>query len=143
MSHEELGYESTVVLARRTLDPLAHVEAAIAARAFRHRIDRLFDTIDVLICPSWPFPATRLRGDERDIAMQGVEGANPLYAARFTCLWNLAATPAISLPWGFNADGLPLAIQLVGRVGSDESLLSVAARLEREAPEDGRRPALV
>lgn len=123
------------------LDPLAHVEAAIAARAFRHRIDRLFDGIDVLICPAWPFPATRLRGDERDFAMQGAEGANPLYAARFTCLWNLAATPAISIPWSFNATGLPLAIQLVGRVGADESLLSTAACLEREAPARGRHPA--
>jgi amidase len=123
-----------------SLDPHAHVEGALGARAFRHRIDRLFHAIDVFLCPAWPFPATRLRGDERDIAMEGGEGRNPLFAARFTCLWNLAATPAVSLPWGTDADGLPLAVQLVARVGADEALLSVAARLEAEAPASGRRP---
>ena len=71
----------------------AHVEGCIAARAFRRRIVRLFDAIDLLLCPAWPFPASHPRGDERDIAMQGVDGGNPLYAERFTCLWNLAATP--------------------------------------------------
>lgn len=125
-----------------TLDPHAHVDGAIRARAFRHRIDRLFDAIDLLLCPAWPFAATRLRGDERDIAMQGIRGGNPLYAARFTCLWNLAATPALSLPWGFDAEGLPLAVQLIGRVGADEALLSIAARLEVEAPRPGMRPPL-
>ena len=34
-----------------TRDPLVHVEGAIEARAFRQRIDRLFDEIDVLLCP--------------------------------------------------------------------------------------------
>src|SRR5215475_13416978 len=34
-----------------TRDPLVHVAGAIGARAFRHRIDRLFDEVDVLLCP--------------------------------------------------------------------------------------------
>src|SRR5262249_13247776 len=34
-----------------TRDPLVHVAGAIEARAFRHRIDGLFDEIDVLLCP--------------------------------------------------------------------------------------------
>ena len=124
------------------LDPLAHVEAAIGARAFRHTIDRLFDEIDVLLCPAWPFTATPLVGDERSIEMQDTERGSPLYPARFACLWNLAAAPALSLPWGFQDEGLPLAVQLVGRVGADEALLSMAARLEAEAPERDRRPPL-
>jgi len=52
----------------------AHVEGCIAARAFRRRIVRLFDAIDLLLCPAGPFPAPHLRGDERDIAMQGIDG---------------------------------------------------------------------
>jgi Asp-tRNA(Asn)/Glu-tRNA(Gln) amidotransferase A subunit family amidase len=124
------------------LDPLAHVEGSIGARAFRHRVDRLFDGIDVLLCPAWPFPATRLRGDERNIEMEGTDGGNPLSVARFTCLWNLAATPAIALPWGAGAQGLPLGVQLVARAGADETLLSIAARLEVEAPARARHPPL-
>ena len=53
-----------------------------------------------------------------------------------------AKVPAIALPWGFDGDGLPFAVQLVTRVGTDEALLSIAARLEVEAPDRGRRPPL-
>ena len=67
---------------------------------------------------------------------------NILRLTRLTSYWDLAATPAVSLPWGFDADGLPHSIQLVGRVGMDEALLSIAARLEIEAPDRGRRPPL-
>jgi amidase len=58
------------------------------------------------------------------------------------CLWHLAGTPAVSLPWGFTADGLPLAVQLIGRRRADDALLSIAARLEAEAPDVGRRPPI-
>jgi Asp-tRNA(Asn)/Glu-tRNA(Gln) amidotransferase A subunit family amidase len=43
---------------------------------------------------------------------------------------------------GFDPEGLPLAVQLVTRAGTDELLLSLAARLEVEAPGRGRRPPL-
>jgi len=125
-----------------TRDPNGHVEAAIGARAFRHRIDRLFASIDVLLCPAWPFAATRLGGDERDIVMAGVAGENPRCVVRFTCLWNLAATPAVAIPWGSGSDGLPLAVQLVARANEDAALLSIAARLEPEAPARNTRPPL-
>jgi Asp-tRNA(Asn)/Glu-tRNA(Gln) amidotransferase A subunit family amidase len=59
-----------------------------------------------------------------------------------TSYWNLAGTPALSLPWGCDGDGMPYAVQLVTRVGTDEALLSMAARLEVEAPDRGRRPTL-
>ena len=59
---------------------------------------------------------------------------------RFTCLWNLAATPAISLPWGLAKDGLPLAIQLIAQRGHDARLLEIAALLESMAPPLGAPP---
>ena len=67
---------------------------------------------------------------------------NIIRFTRLTSFWDLAATPAISLPGGFDEYGMPLAVQLVTRVGSDEALLSLAARLEAEAPDRGRRPPL-
>ena len=52
--------------------------------------------------------------------------------ARFTWPWNLAATPALSLPWGWSEAGLPLAVQLVAAVGRDAELLSVARVIESD-----------
>ncbi|MFN8535085.1 MAG: amidase [Dehalococcoidia bacterium] len=45
--------------------------------------------------------------------------------------WSLLGTPAISIPSGLSAEGLPLGLQLVGRRGADGDLLRVAAWAER------------
>jgi Asp-tRNA(Asn)/Glu-tRNA(Gln) amidotransferase A subunit family amidase len=125
-----------------TRDPLVHVGGAIAARAFRRRIDRLFDDVDVLLCPVSGIAAPPQVDDETIIAIFANDHRNVLRLTPLTSFWDLAGTPAVALPWGFDGDGLPLAVQLVSRVGADEALLSIAARLEAEAPDRGRRPAL-
>ena len=50
--------------------------------------------------------------------------------------------PAISVPAGHTADGLPLAVQLVGRPGAEALLLGLAAQLERSTSFADRRPSL-
>jgi amidase len=125
-----------------TRDPRVHVAGAIGARAFRQRIDRLFDEVDVLLCPVSSITAPPQIPDEVIIEVFGDDHRNIMRLTRLTSFWDLAATPAIALPWGFDGDGLPLAVQLVTRVGTDEALLSIAARLEAEAPNGGRRPPL-
>jgi amidase len=125
-----------------TRDPLVHVGGAIEARAFRQRIDQLFDDVDVLLCPVSGITAPPQVDDETIIEIFGNDHRNIIRLTRLTSYWNLAATPAIALPWGFDRDGLPLAVQLVTRVGTDEALVSIAARLEVEAPDRGRRPPL-
>jgi Asp-tRNA(Asn)/Glu-tRNA(Gln) amidotransferase A subunit family amidase len=124
-------------------DPLRYVDASIRARAFRSQIDCMFDQIDVLLCPVHPSAATLLTGNHRRTSdVPEDSGGNPFYPFRHTCLWNLAGAPAVSLPWGLTAGGLPLAVQLVGRRRADDVLLSIAARLEAEAPDASRRPPL-
>jgi len=125
-----------------TRDPLVHVEGASRARAFRQRIDRLFDDVDVLLCPVSSITAPPQVDDAIIIEIFGNDHRNVLRLTRLTSYWDLAATPAVALPWGFDGDGLPHAVQLVSRVGTDEALLSIAARLEVEAPDRGRRPPL-
>jgi amidase len=125
-----------------TRDPLVHVQGAICARAFRQRIDQLFDEVDVLLCPVSSITAPPQVADETIIEVFGNDHRNIIRLTRLTSFWDLAATPALALPWGFDGEGLPLAVQLVTRVGTDEALLSIAARLEVEAPDRGRRPAL-
>jgi amidase len=43
---------------------------------------------------------------------------------------NLAGLPAVALPAGAGADGLPVGVQLVGAAGSDEWLLAIASAVE-------------
>ena len=52
----------------------------------------------------------------------------------WTALWNVTGNPAASVPAGLGLDGLPLAVQLVGRVGEETTLLRLSAQLERARP---------
>ncbi len=56
--------------------------------------------------------------------------AEPAAQADFTCLANIAGLPAISLPMGFTADGLPMGVQLVGQAGHEAGLFRLAGQLD-------------
>ncbi|MQA77199.1 MAG: hypothetical protein GEV10_01730 [Streptosporangiales bacterium] len=59
-------------------------------------------------------------------------GLGPRYP--LLSMWNFAGNPAISVPFGFGDDGLPVAVQVIGRPGDDAGTLSVAATLEQQHP---------
>jgi aspartyl-tRNA(Asn)/glutamyl-tRNA(Gln) amidotransferase subunit A len=56
--------------------------------------------------------------------------AAPANQADFTALANIAGLPAISIPAGVDSDGMPVAVQLVGRVGSESGLFAAARTLD-------------
>ena len=59
----------------------------------------------------------------------------------FTVWFNLTGQPAMMLPIGRSADGLPIAVQLVARYGDEATLFRLAAQLEAARPWFGRKPA--
>jgi amidase len=67
----------------------------------------------------------------------GVSGQTP-----YTPAWNLTGQPACSVPAGFDARGLPRAVQLIAHPGDEPTLLSLAAQLERVRPWVQTRPAM-
>lgn len=101
------------------------------------RLAELPGGADVLLTPTLAAPP-RLVGSLdglRAIALAG--GVVP-----FTPAWNVTGQPAISVPAGFTTDGLPLAVQLIGRPGSEQLLLALAAQLEEASGFPDRRPSL-
>lgn len=104
------------------------------------RILALWNEIDVLVTPGLGRTA---------IAAEGAFGKPlPLALDRagrftpFTPVFNLTGQPAVSIPTGFGHDGLPLSVQLVGRLGAEETLYSLAAQLEQARPWSQHRPSL-
>jgi len=57
--------------------------------------------------------------------------AAPVNQADFTCLASVADLPAISIPAGWNGDGLPVAVQLVAAKGREAGLFALAQQLDR------------
>ena len=60
----------------------------------------------------------------------------------YTALWNVTGNPAASVPAGFGRDGLPLAVQLVGRQHDELTIIDVAAQIEEARPWAEARPQL-
>lgn len=69
-------------------------------------------------------------------------GRDNLAPVPFTQLANLTGTPAMSVPLGSAADGLPMGVQFIARMGQEATLLRLAAQLEQAAPWFDRLPAL-
>lgn len=64
----------------------------------------------------------------------------PANQADFTCLANVAGLPALALPSGWNDDGLPVSVQLVGPPESERSLIALARQIDNQL-QAYRRPA--
>jgi amidase len=115
------------------LDRARAAEAGIAARA-----NAIFERHDVLITPVAPEPPFEITRFEGLGAIRTLEASGR--AIPFTVPWNQTGQPAAAVPAGFTADGLPLAVQLVGRPGDEATLVALAAQLESERPWADRRP---
>ena len=84
---------------------------------------KLFDTYDVLLGPVAPTPAFELG--------ENTEDPIKMYLADImTVPPSLAGLPAISVPAGLSATGLPIGVQLIGQRQSDAALLALARSLE-------------
>jgi amidase len=60
----------------------------------------------------------------------------------FTVWFNITGQPAVVLPLGQTADGLPLSVQLVARYGDEATLFRLASQIEAARPWFDRKPAL-
>lgn len=59
---------------------------------------------------------------------------------RFVLSANLLGLPAISVPVGYDKQGLPIGLQLIGRPWAEASILRLAAAVEELCPESKKRP---
>ncbi len=100
-----------------------------------------FETHDLLVTPAVqvaPFDASL----EYPAEVAGVAMETYLDWMRAATLVSATGLPAMSVPAGFDADGLPVGLQLVGPEGSDDLLMAVADAYERANPQHLHRPRL-
>jgi aspartyl-tRNA(Asn)/glutamyl-tRNA(Gln) amidotransferase subunit A len=106
-----------------------------------HGVRRFFERYDVLVTPTTSAAAFPI-GQTFPPEIDGRPLTNQLEWFPFTYPFAITGQPAISVPAGFTAEGLPVGLQIVGRRFADATVLRVAAAFEAARPWAGRRPPL-
>ena len=120
----------------------AVVTALKTMRRVSRQIGRFFEDHDVLITPQLALPPLEIgvldpATDDMEAYMAAILGFSA-----FPGLSNATGAPAMSVPLHWNADGLPIGVQFIGRFGDEATLLRLAAQLEAAQPWADRRPTV-
>ena len=120
-----------------TADEIGQAERARAT--MYERVSSFFQEFDLLICPAVAAPPFDV--DIRYLTeVAGHKFDNYVDWAGFTYASTLTTCPAISIPGGFTAEGLPVGLQMVGKPQGEASLLMHASLFESEAKLDEIEP---
>jgi aspartyl-tRNA(Asn)/glutamyl-tRNA(Gln) amidotransferase subunit A len=112
-----------------------YLKAQQVRTLIRRDYDRAFERVDMVVMPTSPTPAFTI----------GERVSDPLQmylADVFTVSANLAGLPAVSVPCGFTRSGLPIGLQLTGRMFDEMTLLRVAHAYERRTDWHEKAPTL-
>ncbi|XP_048337341.2 fatty acid amide hydrolase isoform X1 [Ziziphus jujuba] len=114
----------------------------VAAQCLRRRIMyyhmEIFKKVDVIVTPTTgmtapKIPSSALEDGETDLHVTG-------YLMRFVLAANLLGLPAITVPVGYDKQGLPIGLQLIGRPWAEASILRLASAIEELFAESKKRP---
>ncbi len=117
-----------------------YLRAQQSRSLFDRAARRLMEGVDLLAGPTEPVTAPlllqhRVPAGEQEI---GVVAA----LTQYTRPYNITGFPAVSVPCGFSAEGLPIGLQLAGRPFDEETVLRAAHAYEQATEWHTRRPPL-
>jgi Asp-tRNA(Asn)/Glu-tRNA(Gln) amidotransferase A subunit family amidase len=126
---QDFGRDVLENLSREPAGGIALVEQMWSIRALAAELRRRLETVDVFVTPSTPIVAP-MRGQDV-IALSGEQVE--VRRAFVRCLSPFSAThlPALSVPCGFSAAGLPIGLQIVGKPFDERTVLQVGHAYEQ------------
>ncbi|MBA0087809.1 MAG: hypothetical protein HRJ53_22715, partial [Acidobacteria bacterium Pan2503] len=99
----------------------------------QRKMDRIFESFDVLVAPSQPVPATPLTLNLET----GLAFPDPLGA-----IGNLCGLPALSVPCGFTEKNLPIGLGFVAGAGDDIAAIQAARTFQQHTDWHRRHPKI-
>jgi aspartyl-tRNA(Asn)/glutamyl-tRNA(Gln) amidotransferase subunit A len=133
--------ELTPVLRRRIGGPLPSVEEYAAAEGevegLRRDLAAYFRQYDVLLCPTTIVPA---HPHEQAACLVDGQALPPRQVVRATAPFDLTGSPALSVPFGWSRERLPIGVQVVGRDFDEATVLRVGLALEAQREPGPARP---
>jgi aspartyl-tRNA(Asn)/glutamyl-tRNA(Gln) amidotransferase subunit A len=125
----DFGADVLALLDQGRLVPATdYVNAQRLRKMFLNEFHSLFCTIDCLFTPATPITAPRV--GQTEVTLDGQSINTRMLTTRFARGFNVLGFPALSMPCGQSADGLPIGLQMVARPLEEDLLLLLGEALE-------------
>lgn len=118
-----------------------YLQAVSQMQMVARQVVAFFDTVDVLVLPVYMHSPIRV-GEWANLSPEETFQKIVNWVAPCPVV-NATGQPAIALPVGFDSNGLPISVQLIGKPGAEATLISLAAQLEAANPWIQHLPSLV
>jgi aspartyl-tRNA(Asn)/glutamyl-tRNA(Gln) amidotransferase subunit A len=133
--------------AARYVSAADYVQAQRVRRYIIRDFEKAYEQVDVIFAPSTGVEANPIQEDvltDRAPVRDVPAGTITLWESlwRMPSPGNLAGVPALALPCGFSAAGLPLGLQIMGRHWDEATVYRVGAAYEQTTDWHNRRPNL-
>lgn len=113
----------------RLVSAVDYIKAEQVRALMAEEFSRIFEQVDVIAAPTEPLTAWQ-RGQET-VSIHGQDESVLAASWRLTYPFNLTGLPAISIPCGFDSEGMPIGMQIAGRPFDEPTVLRCAAAVER------------
>jgi aspartyl-tRNA(Asn)/glutamyl-tRNA(Gln) amidotransferase subunit A len=103
-----------------------YLQAQRYRNLLRSEFMEAFRRVDIFVCPTLPFTATRI--GEMKVVIEGGQEEEMLSAImQFTGVPSLTGLPSLNVPCGFDPEGMPIGMQIIGRPFDEATLFRVGA----------------
>jgi aspartyl-tRNA(Asn)/glutamyl-tRNA(Gln) amidotransferase subunit A len=114
------------LLQGQTIPAVDYLRAQQQRRAFSSNLRSIMQGFNALVLPTIPMPAILIEQAGTEILIDDITENATVALLRLTMPFNLAGLPAISLPCGFSAGGLPIGLQIAGKPFEESMILRIA-----------------
>jgi aspartyl-tRNA(Asn)/glutamyl-tRNA(Gln) amidotransferase subunit A len=118
----------------KKVETLAYIETLKRVRECRRDIQRVFESLDLLVLPTMREPAPLISETVNETHRRPPSN---------TSAFNHFGTPALTLPCGFSKDGLPIGLQIVGAAYHEPAVLQLAYAYQESTDWHRRTPPVV
>jgi Asp-tRNA(Asn)/Glu-tRNA(Gln) amidotransferase A subunit family amidase len=123
------------------MSAMQHKRLELARTDLWRRIAAVLSGHDAILCPTMaqrPSPAAKA-----DQPRHGPRGDDRYHGADMTGVFNLVSPcPALSVPCGWDSEGMPIGLQIVGRRWREDTVLRIGRAVELAIPDALRRPPI-
>lgn len=117
-----------------------YLDAQRRRREFNDAFNRLLEDVDVIVTPTIPIKAAKI--GQKTVKVGGQEVDARLGTTRFMRALNMAGLPLLSIPCGFDSEGMPIGLQIIGNLFDEAGVLEIGHAFERATAWHEKRPVI-